>query len=1637
MSDRSKLPTLFKTSQEGSQLVLENKTLVLKAQEDFNEGSWGAWFGQIQQVLRQGAWKGKTITSCHLDFTDCRWADPLPLLSIAICMADFEKIGGSVSLAFPAPCVPSESGELNCDERSVDQSRLLKFLSREGLLQILAFPEIRSLSTSSALVLKRRVVTIGGEKITSDENRSEILKKLSELWVPLAFEESTCLKATLLNICRPEESGDSAPLDAIDQWVDQILYQEIEQVIVDKVPRWAHRSLTYRLLMFLRETLHNVAEHSYAESGFAAVYVRYREGALGQAPSTWRKLDRYIKREQDNARMPLLQTKRMTEAFARNRTGFFEVYVVDNGCGLCRTLGRSTSHGDSEPVHQAMLDVFDRWCSSKSERTTEYGGLYLIRLLLEPVRDYVRIRDEDTWWGSELPIPHGERGTRLLGQLAIKAYGRDNAREAVRGLAWTSRLSWLERGDIPGYRQPWRGIGKESAKLLSILQEATTDNSILNGIYIHDCRFSGEAWSKAQNSKEEHTDVLLLLPSINWMRNRIQEEIARVLTNSQLRDGGTLIIGDIASEEAITYFAAIQNAMIFMKPPFSILSRVILVTRELKVCVLERDSKGLLGESGKSSASYVRGGVKRDNYLTESLSQYFHVVRLHDAIRFWKIAGPFIKSDHPTTRNSMVEAFLDEHVDWNEGVILDCYLDFPQTLTHPVCRDIYTIALQRLTGLFPAQNCELTAIDPLVDSLVVRFNADRHPPPRFKEEGGRRIVLEAPRKHLRIGSIQVTGLTERSENEGNDPVFHLFKHPNGIANGYYLLPWLVSASAKLLQLSLDEQELPPGSYRRVGRTPVIARDGWKAYRLPRFDEHEQPVYEQAPRESYRSWQEPSRATMKIGHWHYGGHHDLLSINLMLAFDTELDRISLVLAGTLARWAYANLFRVFSVKSAHLTDAGKSVCKAIEDDGYRKLLPTWLAEKNAVLIYPSHPVTDHIIDRFLSLFKDHSALSSVRARIYAVLPVRRNRGGSGLQISGLMLDRLDRIRVGRKSKRPPVVFFDDAVISGRTYEELKRLLRSKGFEDIYSFVLLDRQRLPSADHAAGDRHVCHWRLDVPSIGSSAHCPLCRARSRIEDLASRIASSEHKRRIESWRKHWAARNPTTDWGDSGLRPVPISLIKPERKFGIVPDEARPGTYRQIGGKDQQIHLSNSAGLVAWVTELHSITSRDDLPLRIVSKEHLEPEVRIQLIASQLLLFFGELDSTLAYDLGLNLLAALWEAKEHDRNTALGVLTLIACGNKYLRKIIGEFLKDDVRKRLFHESKVDEAEKDLNWLNVDFIILLAFCMTLRVIKDQPQLERASRLLSPSGSRRDLYFRLHREVQDVQGAAHNPPLRRLVQWEELQEEPEKSIPDWVASVGQLRVISKVVEQHWLRADTYAHKEFGTLRSKIETTGVALEQRLHELDNIVKSAVDRGKSGVVFRKCKELAPILVEEGEKLHASLFMPIGIQTLGGNNDCKLMSELTLVFPNPGEINDKTISLHESVAHLEELDRSKLKKKNLVEAYVVWDSEIIWSLREILTNAKHAEGENIVCPWSKCGHSSEKADLWVRFFPQELYMVLELANPTSISAHDVEKATRLRRNRQVLRELGRDVEFEKQEGLLVTRIYLPYAHTLVTPR
>lgn len=1615
--------------------------LTLVAAPDLNERSWGAWFGDLQSALDERQLMGEVIRICVIDLRPCRWADPLPLLSLALSLANFEAKGGEVRLYLPEACPrPGEtrrasSGRDIHPRECLDGERLLKFMAREGFLELLMRVQpLTKLDGASELSQQTRQTKIGAQQLTMEH-----IPKLRELRPSLAFEESTCVPAALLALGTEPSTSVTDALESIDRWVRRIIQTRIHPVVMDKVPAWAHGSLLYRLQILLRETLHNIVEHAYGESGgLAAVYVRYREGRLGQAPTAWSAMEPHIKREDDGNRIALMRAFPTYQAFSRTRAGFFEVYILDGGCGLIERLlqNEAVQHirGSANPLQQVMLEVFNGR-STRPDRPTEKGGIYLLRHLLEPSRDYLRVRDADSWWGRELPLPMIQSKTTPAGQFTVDCGSTGHNCLPIRGLAWTARLSWLDRMDSAALPEVgnWREMTqKDRLPLLAILRSNAVETTDLS-ISVEDWRLTGSVWSS--QAHDQGSGVLMVLPHRDWMKNRIQDRLAEPVKANRLRPNGTLVVGDIVSEEALTYLLAIRRARRLVTNLDGIPARIILVTRDLRSIVL-RLQEGLYQEDEDGAAAFVSGES------TWSLADYFRALRSHDGRRLWETIDS--GEDGPQA------AFRREWVDWHDGRCLDGYLDFPATLTNPVCRTIYNLTLEHLSALFPQRDCRLIPLDNLVESLVIRFRAQQRPRRSTFTSDTHAGVID-----VYVGSVRVTGYTEQdltSQNE-HPTVFHFFCHPSGDSfgrpsngsSGYYLLPWLEPLrGAPPHDCTAVTQ--PRDWYRRIGRTPGIAQGGWKAFRVPRFDKEGQSLYEATPHETYGAWQDPSRTPLRLGHWSYGGHHDLLTVNLLLAFDTELDQISLALGGRLARFVYANLFAALGILRDHLKDDGKRLWDMIEKDAFRRLIPGGNGEQGGILIFPSHPVTDHVLGRLTGWLQDQEKLHTVLTRCVPILPLRRHRGGSGLQLSGLTIERLQSFVT--QDSAPPVTYFDDAMISGHTFQQMKSLLHGLGFHRVYSLIMLDRQRLPSAHHVnrQADRpsqdqtptyqNVSYWRLDAPTIGSRAHCPLCKGLGRVRDLAWGIKSPERRERALRWLDIWMDRNPATDWGDAGLRPIPLELKKANRKFCIVPDPDNPTAWKQAGADGKEIVLTNSAGLVAWVTELHSITARDDLAVKLLdpNSEKLSPEVRIQLCASQLLLFHGEFDRDLAAKLGYQLILALFEVPSHDRNTALAAIALLACGNTFLTVAL-ERLQSLLRSGF--DTIVSDRETNLDFLTLLELSNVTATRTHNTLRPSPSIFSAP-------LRCETYRLLQETICSGEPDHHSSPFSRI---------QDVSLPVESADHGHLERVVEAAASLQRRLDEISpdwfryHNGAAPLFENFDEFRKTVEDRLMQLTTPIKKVLRPRRraptSDLDFDHCKNLARDVLYDGHRVALAVFTPLGLAKLRNERRPLVMDELQKAV-DLARKGDRLIEIVE-LSEFDYREAARCLETGKEEYYVIWDRLIRNSLDRILSNVRHAGKEPIPCPWPKLPDASrdqhaETAHLWVRLDIHKEHVAILLRNPTKMNAEEVMAKTAGKPWIKTFEELGGGVTYSDQDAnggkLLQTTIRIPYSFFLDSP-
>jgi hypothetical protein len=773
--------------------------------------------------------------------------------------------------------------------------------------------------------------------------------------------------------------------------------------------------------------------------------------------------------------------------------------------------------------------------------------------------------------------------------------------------------------------------------------------------------------------------------------------------------------------------------------------------------------------------------------------------------------------------------------------------------------------------------------------------------------------------------------------------------------------------------------------------------------------------------------------MKIGHWFYGGHHELLTLNLKLAFESGASGVASSHDGSVSQFLIRNFINALGVHEADIRSDAKGIYYRTMVERNCHVLSQELGDQDAIVVYMSHTVTDRIIEAFLQLIESESLvdkhsespLTRIRRKVIGLTPIRRNRRGSGLQISGLARDKLYK----HAERGVPVVIFDDAVVSGRTYSDLKGILREAGFKDVRSLAIVDRQRLPSAQHIDNKRHICYWRFDVPTLGEGHTCALCLGRSRVKQFSESLASAEHKELLEKWIAMWRPVDPTTEWGDGGLRPIPIKLKNRYRKFGIQRDDPYSGRYQQIGGDAQLVQLVNSAGVAAYIAELHSITSRDDLVTRMMLEEDHTPESRIQIIATQLLLFYGEFDGALAQELGVLLLDSLWTVQRSDRTSALAFVTFISCGRTFLRSVATEFFRDGTRIR-YLSSRAPEV-----------LLLLAY-ISKSATNSEPKMEWLSQvealqgILEPTGKIEVLEW-LHRLVLDSAGKSHSTALHRFLRTADSGNLSREFLGDVQSCLSRLRSLMPHVRPFWL---SRAVEKLATAAapSSIDSLFVSIAEEIGLLLNSRASSVNRAAA---LRRAHAHAKAILAAAEALHDALFSRVGLSGLrkeSANSESLVLSRLRTFLTHdrlPLEVRlpGENMILFYSPSP-GEVDRQieELKKPGLDEAYCLWDANVEEAMIDIASNARHATAP-IRCPWS--AHIAGSAYMWVRVRLGRDRIQIDFTNKVKYAKRTAaEAAETITPAKAFVADCGGDIRFEADiKSQLTTTVSLPYAHTL----
>lgn len=68
-------------------IEIEHDILIVRASGEFRDDIWSEKFGLTQSIVSLCELEGNKIRGITIDLSQCRWIDPLPLLSVLLFLA--------------------------------------------------------------------------------------------------------------------------------------------------------------------------------------------------------------------------------------------------------------------------------------------------------------------------------------------------------------------------------------------------------------------------------------------------------------------------------------------------------------------------------------------------------------------------------------------------------------------------------------------------------------------------------------------------------------------------------------------------------------------------------------------------------------------------------------------------------------------------------------------------------------------------------------------------------------------------------------------------------------------------------------------------------------------------------------------------------------------------------------------------------------------------------------------------------------------------------------------------------------------------------------------------------------------------------------------------------------------------------------------------------------------------------------------------------------------------------------------------------------------------------------------------------------------------------------------------------------
>jgi hypothetical protein len=1385
------------------------------------------------------------------------------------------------------------------------------------------------------------------------------------LHVKPSYEDAHCIPIHFFIVPKGKDT------EFVKNSVEKLLVG-IDSKLVSKVALRARERLIYKLRVALQEVLHNVQEHAYETDDIPrtiVIYVRYRNGGLRLNSVGRIEYQQCLKEERKYC-------PKLSDDWLNVKPGCLEMFVLDRGMGMVKSFEKANIPLDHKyKFHQVLWNTFFDGRSTKPERQTLYGGLHLLHNLLIETSDYMRALEDGIWFGCSVPIIRPAEPTRLF----------TNDQVRIQGLAMHFRLGWKEETD---HGNKWAKFNQSEKSEVWPELNLNEDECLQSFNWFKNQVVFDERFDKLQIYNGTQNDWLLWLVRPHRMKRDILSFIEDYIA-PKVSASTVLIIADIPSYEAETYAAALSEYKASAKVDWPMkFSYIILSTNRWRFAAVSYQKHEQRHGFSKLEENFSKLRIPSPPIEPKPTNFRLAIVRWlkwHDSRRVWE------EIDHGRSM------FVPEQVVWGNDQfghpkIIAGYLDFPQTTHNNLCVAIYRTALSRVLGILPLNETIIFPIDRLT-TMVLREIYDAE----IYESASNKVIIR-----LALGSILVSGSTIKASTSSSLNL-HFFIHYNSPLRGCKpsLLFWLPKNP-----ISNDSQS----RLARIGKTAIIAPDGWKSFEVPRFNGEEKCIGARNPEKTYQDWQSTSPVIVKAGHWSYEGHHDFLTINIASAMDAAF-----LAKNELAGFLVSNILPFIGLNKSHIDINWHRLIESQLDKN--PLNKSYNSSNYGLLVYRSHSSSELIIRKLLNILTSEGQKLAL-SRIFSILPTRVRWSGSSFLIPPLIREDIRAALINSENQTRSILLFDDATITGRTLHDLRAALSAIGATEIETLVIANRLRQPADGY--GIEHLKYfWRLDLPEMGREGNCPLCHALDLANAFKNSLASKNAKSEIEYWILQWGETSPLNNWS-GGLHPIPLEKIE-RKKYCYRYNREAPN---KEGKYLTEIDLIRSTGLAIHIAELHAMTGRDDYCLKRSNVQE-DPEIRIELAASQLFLFGNEFDLDVRIELVQMLIRDLSILDKHSPYTSLAALA--AMGGLGM-------LDEDAKQqavKMVQEGKIFPKE------NYSIKVLFAYLVSENLIYDGNDAYKiGKRLLSTSSLSLSKRFNAwFLETLSPYGNPHSGAIIKLK--DTLKESIDENMEDLIQNaLDSLDYLTEIITEMVCGPEKYlVRKEvLSELEDKINTLDYACSTANDILNQILSGKRPENWCEIVNKSLSDFIAamkaiaatyfhIIPSAKEYSKERTFETKALDEVINHIDWKRASHGKYYEGKPIHTQNRNIktSLSNEIAF----------DSKAGEVWIPWHLDIYKIVADLLMNAVYAENpisDPFADPWYN--NQQDQADLWLCVNYKKTFIELILANASKYDSQTV--FSKLKEQRwQFLKELNGSVEpVNIKQNIVGIKVCIPYA-------